>query len=158
MREVIDNGNTTPPTTPDAWTPKLDGVIYCSPACGGKCKKSDFDTATTAAHTLVRQLGHGWEPHVWENLGWHYEAVKRGATVIVDDDFNYQASIRFELQDNVKSSVTETRETPRGAVNAVVNCLNARIKALQRALVSISPESTDGNMIEDCKTNITAST
>lgn len=62
------------------WTPRaLPGGIYCSPACGGAkgfCKRADFDRATMDAGALAAQLGDGWEPRVWENLGWHWEVAK----------------------------------------------------------------------------------
>ena len=59
------------------WTPVLsdNGEIYCSPGCGGRCKKADFDLATERADRLCEQLGDGWNPQVWENLGWHYSVV-----------------------------------------------------------------------------------
>lgn len=58
------------------WTPKRRGKIYCSPACGLGCTHAEFMTATRKAKALVKRLGAGWKPRVWENLGWHYEAVK----------------------------------------------------------------------------------
>lgn len=58
------------------WTPILsaDGVHYCSPSCGGGkfCTKEQYDLAVERSNKLAADLGEGWEPHVWENLGWHY--------------------------------------------------------------------------------------
>lgn len=31
--------------------------------------------AEAKAAALVNELGDGWEPKVWENLGWHYAAT-----------------------------------------------------------------------------------
>lgn len=31
--------------------------------------------AQAGAAKLVKMLGKGWKPRVWENLGWHYNAV-----------------------------------------------------------------------------------
>lgn len=138
MAIVIDNGNTTPLSTPDRWTPRLNGKMFCSPACGGKCKKADFDLATDGASALVSQLGRGWEPRVWENLGWHFEATKRGATVSVDDNAQYQASIRFRMDERIQLCVSETRSSPREAVEAVIAGIDARIAILKRALLSLS--------------------
>ncbi|WP_131421385.1 hypothetical protein [Comamonas thiooxydans] len=140
MTFVIDNGNPNPPSTPGGWTPVHAGDIFCSPLCGAGCKKADFDNATAQASLLVSQLGHGWQSRVWENLGWHFEATKRDAIVSVDEDGNYEASISFNLDDRHSLNVSETRRTPREAVTAVVTSLQAKIKVLQRALVSISPE------------------
>lgn len=67
------------------WTPKLspDGEHYCSPACGGGtfCKKSWFDQAESEANALAERMGAGWEPCVWENLGWHYSVRRGNATI-----------------------------------------------------------------------------
>lgn len=142
MKDVIDNGIQTPPKVPGEWTPILSGEIFCSPACGGKCKKKDFDEATERARALASHLGYGWEPHVWENLGWHFEAKKREATVTVVEGSQYEASIRFYMDRDGLNEVylAETRDSPVQAVEAVVDVLNARIKALQRALVAVSPD------------------
>ncbi len=65
----------------DRWTPIRDGAVYCSPACGGKCTMEDFEWATKEAEKLARLMGDGWEPHVWENLGWHYRVTNGVAAV-----------------------------------------------------------------------------
>ncbi len=62
--------------------PVLSGDIYCAPWCGCGCTKAAYDRAVTEAAALVERLGEGWEPRVWENAGWHYEAVKGVARVI----------------------------------------------------------------------------
>lgn len=59
-----------------SWIPKRRGKIYCSPACGGGCTYAEYLSAKTKAAKLVKRLGRGWKPRVWENLGWHYQAVK----------------------------------------------------------------------------------
>lgn len=105
-----------------------------------KMQKKDFDEATERAHALASQLGYGWEPRVWENGGWHFEAAKRGATVSVVDDSQYEASIRFYMDECIELCVSETRESPVQAVEAVIEGLNARIKVLQRALNAVAPE------------------
>lgn len=73
---------TTEDEEDDRWTPVAQpGGIYCSPRCGGGCTREAFDAAAAAAEALAKRLGRGWKPHVWENLGWHYEAVKGESTV-----------------------------------------------------------------------------
>lgn len=56
-----------------SWKPQKHGDIYCSPACGGNCKHSDFNHAWEMAKMLAKVMGIGWSPHVWENLGWHWK-------------------------------------------------------------------------------------
>ena len=67
------------------WIPKLsaDGKFYCSPACGSGhyCRKEWHDEAVRKAGELAAQLGDGWEPHVFENLGWHCKVKKGCASV-----------------------------------------------------------------------------
>lgn len=140
MTLVIDNGNPNPPSTPGGWTPVHDGEIYCSPLCGAECKKADFDAATEQASLLATKLGDGWNPRVWENLGWHFEAVKRDATVTKVEDGNYEASIEFSFDDRHILTVSKLRREPRKAVEAVVADLQAKMKVLQRALVAIQPD------------------
>lgn len=63
------------------WVPILRGSIYCAPRCGRGCTKAEYDAAVKAADALARVMGAGWEPEVWENLGWHYAAKKGVASV-----------------------------------------------------------------------------
>lgn len=55
--------------------PIRSGPIYCSPSCGLKCTWAAYEKAVADSSDLAKDLGEGWEPRVWENLGWHY-AVK----------------------------------------------------------------------------------
>lgn len=64
-----------------SWKPRKRGAIYCSPACGAKCLKADYDRCVREADALAKLLGPGWVPRIWENLGWHYEVGKDVATV-----------------------------------------------------------------------------
>lgn len=58
-----------------SWTPRRVGPVYCSPACGGKCRHADYLKAKETAAYMVKALGSGWRPRVWENLGWHAAAI-----------------------------------------------------------------------------------
>lgn len=59
------------------WTPRhLPGGVYCSPACGNGCTIAEFNNAERDAASLCARMGDGWEPVIWENLGWHYMAAK----------------------------------------------------------------------------------
>ena len=57
---------------PLSWEPTADGETCCAPACGRGCTAKEHDIAEAKAEVLARTLGPGWEPEVWENLGWHY--------------------------------------------------------------------------------------
>jgi hypothetical protein len=54
---------------------------FCGSGCGGKCRRAAYDRACREATELAAKLGAGWKGRVWENLGWHYEAVKGSPTV-----------------------------------------------------------------------------
>lgn len=83
------------------WTPRaLPGGIYCSPRCGGHkgfCKKADFDKATKAAGALAKSLGGGWEPIVWENLGWHW-MLQNGVMEVHPHGDEFSAWLQGEKQ------------------------------------------------------------
>ncbi len=53
-------------------TPRRIGDIYCSPRCGNKCTWAAYEKAIQESSALAEQLGDGWHPRVWENLGWHW--------------------------------------------------------------------------------------
>lgn len=59
----------------------LPGGIYCAPWCGCNCTRAEYDRAVKEAGALAAILGDGWEPRVWENIGWHYSANKGVAQV-----------------------------------------------------------------------------
>lgn len=64
-----------------SWEPVSRGDAYCSPRCGFGCTKAGYDRAVAEASALAIRLGDGWAPSVWENAGWHYEAVNGIARV-----------------------------------------------------------------------------
>lgn len=58
------------------WEPRSGpGGTYCSPSCGGMCKREWFDNATAIANRICKDLGEGWKPCVHENLGWFASAT-----------------------------------------------------------------------------------
>lgn len=59
---------------PLSWEPVRDqeAGTYCAPACGSRCKFTDYLAAAQAAETTCAALGKGWRPRVWENMGWHW--------------------------------------------------------------------------------------
>lgn len=69
--------------------PVLRGKIYCAPFCGAKCTKAAFDKATKEAKALAKQLGKGWKPCVWENMGWHWAVVNESKSMKLYKDLDY---------------------------------------------------------------------
>lgn len=106
------------------WTPRREGEIYCSPACGGGCTHKEYEQAQQSARLLCEALGKGWRPYVHENLGWHFAAhygQGRG---------HHSALIEVHMRDGVYTCYLQT--TPqfvysgaRSARNAVRHCLKS---------------------------------
>lgn len=73
----VKRATTTQESTypPGSWTPIRRGPIYCSPACGCSCRFSDFKRAHEEGAALATSLGQGWTFSVWENGGWHRNAI-----------------------------------------------------------------------------------
>lgn len=143
MTIVIDNDNADAIFLGDRWTPVHSGDVFCSPACGSRCKRADFERATQRAATLVAMLGSGWQPRVWENGGWHFEVARGNATVSVDDDGQYEASVRFNFDGTRENRVTARSHDAREAVQAVVDTLSTQIAVLRRTLVALSPSARE---------------
>lgn len=134
----FDNGNPHPVSAGDRHTPKLDGDIYCSPACGGRCKKADFDQASERARILVAQLGSGWVAHVWENSGWHFEVKKGIASISLDENGRYAGVFTFTMSETNRVWMQETGDDPRSVISALSAALEQRIALLSRALLTVS--------------------
>ena len=111
------------------WTPReLPGGFYCSPRCGGHkgfCRKSDFSKATKDAAALARSLGDGWEPVVWENLGWHWRVEKGFVEVWRDKDGTYSCWLQGEKQFMADA---ETAEDAIGLARAAARTFIRRLE------------------------------
>lgn len=119
------------------WTPILKGDQYCSPACGGCCKKSDYDKAVTQSNGIAELLGDGWKPSVNENLGWHWKVEKGDVEItFLDDKKLYCAEIQFKLEQYIYYQAKDTN--PRVAVEKVQTKIKSLIKKIERQLGSIS--------------------
>lgn len=140
METIEHNPKNLPSVDINRWTPVLNGDIFCSPACGDKCKLADYEKAVKAANTLVSVLGDGWEPEIWENLGWHY-CVFRGDAKVSPDRAGYTASIKVDyMVDNHILAIRHTSDDPRLAVEGLTSKLSVIIARLSRAKASASLE------------------
>lgn len=131
---TYDHNPNQAPATPDEWAPVLNGDIFCSPRCGGGCTKAEYDAAVTAADALAAKLGPGWEPDIWENLGWHY-AVRRGDSEVFHDDIGrYTAIIRIDE----KIEISESDPDPRKAIGRAIVILKGLHTKVARAMASLA--------------------
>lgn len=102
---------------------------YCDPRCGGGHTRLEYLRARAAARRLCDALGRGWTPRVWDNMGWHIEAVHELAHLTVKDDHH---GATFKAADNSRRYWCTTRDvaglpqfhahaaTPGNAVVAVL--------------------------------------
>ena len=78
-----------------SWEPVRHATVYCAPACGSGCTLEEHDEAVRKAAALAKKLGPAWEPNVWENMGWHYNAVCGSASVSPMSSGKYWSSVYF---------------------------------------------------------------
>lgn len=116
-----------------SWNPILRGVTYCAPACGRGCTRKEYEAAVAQAVGLAAELGKGWEPHVWENLGWHWAARKNGLKVhpgIVSERF----TAFLGSPNSPGGRWAEKGDTPEAAVRNVVSAAKDEIESLKSNL------------------------
>ena len=100
----------------------LPGGIYCAPRCGGGCTKADYRRAVKESAALATRMGDGWEPDVWENLGWHYKVTKGVAEIwpSIDHRFQRNAITGYTVSLNSAKQFVVTAETPEDALGFAV--------------------------------------
>lgn len=133
----------------DKWTPIERGDIYCSNACGGRCKRAEYDKAVRDAARVCKQLsqatGGDWEPEIWENLGWHWVVLlKFGRDQIIRVRMPYgRRSYDADLTDarsypgiGMMASGAPARSAV-GAVTKLMRALRAERARLGEAMVAV---------------------
>lgn len=127
--------------TKNRWKPVLNGNIYCSPACGGKCTKAEHDDAQEAGEILAALLGPGWRPRVWENMGWHYSAeipgARKGHSTIADIYPPSSSRGRYWVSINAPQQVTAEHKDPVEAVLAATELADQLASQLTSARYAV---------------------
>lgn len=140
MITLEHNPNNLPSAEANRWRPVLKGEVFCSPACGAKCKKADYDRVVEAANLLINKLGEGWEPDIWENGGWYYSITKGNVKVSpYGDTFTAQLKADYISEGHVLL-IQQTEADPRLAVGNLVLKLSEIITRLSRAKASMALE------------------
>jgi hypothetical protein len=97
-----------------------DGT-YCSPSCGRGCTAVEYLLAQTRGAELVRRLGVGWQPRIWENLGWHHGAESLDGWWNVSesryrDHTTYTAFLHHAAHGGPGGRWAESGDTPQEAI------------------------------------------
>lgn len=109
-----------------SWDPVSSGGVYCAPACGRDCTKEEHDRACGAAIRMTQNLGLGWTMRVWENLGWHHEAISSCGRIKVSPTANgYVAFLGSPDSDGGRWA--ECGDSPREAIDAVIAVARAEL-------------------------------
>lgn len=109
--------------TEPRWTPIRRGATYCSPACGCKCTYAAYLLARRRALRLARRLGPGFVAHVWENAGWHYEALIDGAPVRIEVHGSHYPSGKPSFMAFVHNRFVSESDNPDEALNRSMGML-----------------------------------
>jgi len=60
-------------------------TVKCAAWCGRGCTEAEYRAAVDRAAAIALELGPGWVPEIWENMGWHAAAVSACRRVRVYD-------------------------------------------------------------------------
>lgn len=109
------------------WKPrKQAGGVYCSPACGSKCKRRDYDRAHADARAAAKTMSAGWTPRVWENMGWHWN-IEKGVCSIHPSHFEERYTAYF----NSTWQVLGYGSSPNEALGKAIREVRRRVRALE---------------------------
>lgn len=106
------------------------GNRYCAPWCGRGCTWQEHQAAVASAARLIGRLGPGWKPRVWENLGWHYEAISKCGQVKVSPSGKRSFIAFFGDAGRSGGAWSAHGPTPQKAVDVVVNAVKAQVVVL----------------------------
>lgn len=106
------------------WAPVRRGRIYCSPGCGFDCTYAEYKKQCEIANTLAARLGgsaEGWEPRVWDNLGWHHEVTKASMTV------SFDGSLYHVIFNCSPFAIVEYAKSPEHAIKCAIQRVHGRV-------------------------------
>lgn len=119
-----------------SWTPTRYGDTYCSPACGWGCTHCAYENAIAVSNALAREMGAGWAPQVWENLGWNWAIISScGRIKVHPSNGGY---IAFLGEPGPGGRWAEHGKTAREAINAVLAAARAELARIGAILEGVS--------------------
>lgn len=114
------------------------GKLYCGAACGRGCTWAECQKAIIQANRLLKRLGKGWKPRVWENLGWHYEAVSRDDTMSVSPRMIGGYAAYFNFPGRGGGRWVGDGPTPIAAVKSALKLARDELAYIQTAIDSFT--------------------
>lgn len=132
----------------ERWTPRAEGDGFCAPACGGGCRHIAFIRAVRESRDLARRMGAGWQPDVWENLGWHYAVHKGRARILPISSGDHIAGTWTISGYRARiDSVVEVREhatDPENALGFAVQSARGKSRQIAQDLDDILDDAAGG--------------
>ncbi len=124
---------------PLSWKPRCRGDIYCAPACGGGCKRCDYELAVSQSRMLAACMGKGYKARVWENLGWWYSVKSACEKLEIhsEKDGKYFTAYLNTTPNNGGRWVCSAK-TPQLAVKKVLAAARQELLALQETIEGLS--------------------
>lgn len=123
-----------------SWKPKRSHSstgrydVYCSPACGHGCLRSDYEKAVLAAVDLAMfHLEGDWIPEVVENFGWHWKVTKGKAEIrLMPSGKNYSCHL------NTQPPRSCSGPTPQAALDMALSQARTALTTLQEDIKELS--------------------
>ncbi|BAQ16965.1 hypothetical protein GL4_1509 [Methyloceanibacter caenitepidi] len=90
---------------------------------------------------LAQRMGQGWEPDVWENLGWHYAVVNGPFKITFDErSQRYEAEYTLEANDGFVFQVFTDADLPEDAFGFAVQEIRTRLVRIEQSLREVGGE------------------
>lgn len=109
--------------------------------CGLGCTRVAHEDAIKRADDLCVLLGNGWEPQVWDNLGWHYCVNNDAAGICISPSHRagyYYASLGGHRHSDrgLTYIASDTVRSPRLALRQVIIGAMEKAAALNAAVLA----------------------
>lgn len=119
-----------------SWDPVRRGDVYCAPACGRRCTIQEYEAAVASGAALAKRLGRGWTSRVWENLGWHCNAVSPCGRLKVHGARGHYTAFLSERGD-IGGLFSGQATTPHAAVAEAVEKAKGALEALTELVAGL---------------------
>lgn len=121
------------------WTPVKRGDVYCSPACGGNCKRSAYDAAVKRTKDAIASMTHpeAWKSRISENMGWFASIQCGGMTIICAPDGTFWALLSSDDESVGSGEVywsPERTTRHKTATAAALQCLKTAEQFTEKCL------------------------